>query len=35
MSYVNPNNYFDPKKTKGEYILLSSIESNPKDVILN
>ena len=33
MNYVNPNNYFVPKKTKGEYILLSSIESNPKDVI--
>ena len=33
MNYVNPNNYFVPKKTKGENILLSSIESNPKDVI--
>ena len=33
MSYVNINHYFVLKKTKWEYILLSSIESNAKDVI--
>ena len=32
VTYVNPNDYFHPKKIKSEYIILGSIDQNPKNL---
>ena len=32
ITYINPNDYFHPTKIKGDYMILGSIDENPKNI---
>ena len=32
ITYINPNDYFHPTKIKGDYMILGSIDQNPKNI---